>query len=243
MADEGKGVATGRLILDFIKAFLWPGVVVLAFLLYEGDIRKLLTEREWSIGGVISVGKKVDDIRTRTVEEISDLHALVRNALKGREGTKLATDIEEKFKNLGANFGQEMVRVTDDAYELAGRQSETQAPVQGQSLSSQTATPSTAQRPLSRRERASAAERRGLEALVSKDIDAAIKAFSEAVEAWPEYHNVSEIRKMLVERQSRLTTANADEWAIVYRMITTRYSWGLPSDVRDKLRERTAQAY
>lgn len=70
------------------------------------------------------------------------------------------------------------------------------------------------------------AERAGFAALVQQDHATALAAFRRAEEAWPEYHNVAEIRRLL----ERVQPASDAEWRALYRTILTDYSWGMPAE-------------
>ncbi|HEY9548958.1 MAG TPA: hypothetical protein VIR45_05605, partial [Kiloniellaceae bacterium] len=79
--------------------------------------------------------------------------------------------------------------------------------------------------------------------LIERDVGAAIAAFDEARGLWPDYHNVAEIGHALRNRQDRLADPAGDAWPQLYRDILTRYSWGLPEDIRRAIRGQAAQAY
>jgi hypothetical protein len=68
-------------------------------------------------------------------------------------------------------------------------------------------------------------------------------SFDEAHSAWPEYHNVAEIRRLLGEWRDRLASPDSDAWPQLYRSILRQYSWGLPTDLRPAFRQETAKAY
>ncbi len=92
------------------------------------------------------------------------------------------------------------------------------------------------------REAAADAELKGFDFLVSKDAEGSIQAFALAEKLWPTYHNVAEIRKLLEENRAALVAAPKDgksePWTKVYRLVLSRYSWGLPADVKAKLNEQ-----
>ncbi|MDX6558554.1 MAG: hypothetical protein QOF72_1603 [Blastocatellia bacterium] len=89
------------------------------------------------------------------------------------------------------------------------------------------------------RAEAANAELKGFDFLVSKDFEAAIQAFATAEKLWPSYHNVAEIRKLLEDNRANLAAApregKSEAWSNVYRTLTSKYSWGMPADVKDKL--------
>jgi hypothetical protein len=85
-------------------------------------------------------------------------------------------------------------------------------------------------------------ESKGFDFIVNKDVDSALDAFSNAEELRPSYHNVSEIRKLLQERRSSLAAAPKDGpsevWTQLYRELTTKYSWGMPAEIKRKMSEQ-----
>ena len=84
-------------------------------------------------------------------------------------------------------------------------------------------------------------ELKGFASIVSKDVEAALQAFTDAEKLWPNYHNVAEIKKLLEESHSALAAApkegKSEAWSNVYRILVTKYSWGMPADVKKKLSE------
>ncbi|HMA15838.1 MAG TPA: hypothetical protein VKP12_13695 [Kiloniellaceae bacterium] len=240
MADTGsgeKGYALGRLILDYIKAFLWPAVAVIVVVVYQDDVRKILAEREVDIFG-LRIGEKVEQIESQTMAEIEDIRLLLdaqRQAAASAEGAapapELSADIETKLSSLERNLSREIAQV-----QTAQQQQALPAPADDR----QALAPAPAG---GREARAAAAERRGFEALIDRDVDAAIAAFDEARGIWPDYHNVAEIGRALRNRRDRLADPRSPAWPELYREILTRYSWGLPADLRDAIRAKVAAAY
>lgn len=239
MADTGSGEKSyvlGRLILDYIKAFLWPAVAVVVVVVYQDDVRRILAEREVDIFG-LRIGEKVEQIESQAMAEIEDIRLLIetqRQAVAAAEGTApapdLSADIETKLSSLERNLSREIAQVQSvqqQALPAAGAERQALAPT-----------------PVSGREaRAAAAERRGFEAVIDRDVDAAIAAFEEARGIWPDYHNVAEIGRALRNRRDGLADTQSPAWAELYREILTRYSWGLPADLRDTIRGKVAVAY
>jgi hypothetical protein len=82
-------------------------------------------------------------------------------------------------------------------------------------------------------------ELKGFDALIRKDGETALQAFTNAEKLRPSYHNVSEIKKLLEKNRAALNAAPKDgkseAWSSVYRTITTNYSWGMPADVKTQL--------
>jgi hypothetical protein len=86
-------------------------------------------------------------------------------------------------------------------------------------------------------------ERRGFAALLARDVGAALQAFDQAYNAWPDYHNVAELRNLLNDRKSDLSDPQSPAWQEVYRITLADFSWGLPSDLRAQFRDLAAKSY
>ena len=65
-------------------------------------------------------------------------------------------------------------------------------------------------------------------------MNAAIHQFGEERNVWPEYHNVSELEALLIERKATLN--NELTWITLERLILQKYSWGMPDDIRARFK-------
>lgn len=92
------------------------------------------------------------------------------------------------------------------------------------------------------RDDASSWEAKGFSFLLSKDAQAALDAFSHAEKLWPSFHSVAEIKKLLLDNQAALAAApkegRSEVWVDFYRTLVTKYSWGMPADVKEKLNQQ-----
>ncbi len=235
MASEtGKDYVLGRLVLDYIRAFMWPLVAIVVVLVYQSDVRTLIFEREIDVFGV-RIGAKVEQIESQALAEIADVRSLLeaQQAGAGDNGAspQIAEDIDAKLSSLERNLTREIAEVQS---------------VQQTRRPPPSVAPSTAPAPPaadSREALAAAAERRGFQALVDHDVAAAIDAFDKARGVWPDYHNVAEIGQALRKFESRLQDPESPMWPQLYREILTRYSWGMPEDLRIVIRKGAKKAY
>lgn len=78
-------------------------------------------------------------------------------------------------------------------------------------------------------------EREGFSYLISGDFDAALRAFEDAEKAFPTYHNVSEISDLL--KRNKNVFLNSEEKKKILIRIIREYSWGMPDDIKKKIRE------
>jgi len=91
---------------------------------------------------------------------------------------------------------------------------------------------------IARNEKVAKLEYDGFTALLNKDLSGAISTFSDANELWPDYHNVSEIKKLLLNNKQSLSGAKSTEaWQAVMKTIQKQYSWGMPHDIRERIVE------
>src|SRR3546814_4693461 len=74
--SSGGNYDLGRLVLDYIKAFLWPVVALAVVGIYQDDVRKILSEREVDIFG-LRIGEKVEQIESQAMAEIEDIRLLL----------------------------------------------------------------------------------------------------------------------------------------------------------------------
>jgi len=228
-ADPNR-YALGRLILDYLRVFIWPAAALSVVLLYQEDVRDILRSREVEFAGVFKIGQQVKQIEERAQEEIADIRALL-DAQRSGEGASTApvtADIESKLDNLTRNISRDVTQIQQVA------------PLTTQTLPA----PPADTAPTSRAQLSPAdLERAGFQALLERNIGEAIANFDGAFNLYPEFHNVAEIRQYLRERQQALEDRNADAWGDLYRTILAKFSWGLPSDLRPRLRELAKESY
>ena len=237
MASETSGkpaadYVLGRLVLDYFRAFMWPLVAVVVVLVYQNDVRTLVFEREIDVFGV-RIGAKVEQIESQALAEIADVRLLLeaQQSSGGEAGNpEIARDIDAKLETLERNLSREIAEVQ------SVQQTRRPAPPPQRPAPS----PAAAVSPTTL---AAAAERRGFEALVKHDVATAIAAFDEARRILPDYRNVAEIGNALRRFEDRLKDPESPMWAQLYREILTRYSWGLPDDLRSVIRRGAKQAY
>ena len=252
-ADGGQRYELGRLILDYLRTFMWPLVVVAFGIFYWDDLRELVEGREVNIFGV-EIGPAVAQLQERTEQELVDLQALVADlktsyrreleaALAGQRSPSASAEapvseqtreaaqaVEAKLSSLRANLGREAQALREVTVQQALPQ---QSALPGDAL--QPAPPGA---PDARLDQAAAFERTGFQAILDRRLDDAIAAFESAREVWPDYHNVAEIADYLAQAKATAGPLDDSDWAAIDRTILTRYSWGMPAQLRDGFRAR-----
>lgn len=225
VAEQQDPYVRARLVLEYLRAFAWPLVVLVILALYGPDLVGLVSEREFEAFGV-RFGPRIAEVQEQVEAELADVRDLLerqRNAPEA-EREQIAEDLAVKVRNLEEN----VTRAVDDI-----RQSADQA---------QTATGRQARPPIpaeittSRRTDAQRLEAEGFDALIARDAEQALSVLDEAHRLWPDYHNVAEIRTLLRTAGGRLNDPNSPAWKDVYRSILTDYSWGMSKEHRAALR-------
>lgn len=206
------------LVLEYLKVFVWPLLLLVGVLMFRPQIVEIISTRELSIGS-LTVGKKIEGIGNSMQQQlaiqkryIEEIEAHADNPALVRENARWLLGV---IPTVQKNVGQDIVALQQEIQ--AG-----EAPPRGASPAS----------PKTVREW----EQKGFEALLAKDVDAAIGAFSQAEALSPTYHNVAEIHRLLADRRDALKAKDAD-WKSVYKLIAGRYSWGMPAEVLSRLKD------
>src|SRR3546814_16693660 len=92
--SSGGNYDLGRLVLDYIKAFLWPVVALAVVGIYQDDVRKILSEREVDIFG-LRIGEKVEQIESQAMAAIEDIRLLLEAQQKAAGGSVTGTRLSE----------------------------------------------------------------------------------------------------------------------------------------------------
>ncbi len=79
----------------------------------------------------------------------------------------------------------------------------------------------------------------GFEAMVSGDIDGAIKGFESAEAVYPTFQSAYDIARLLKRNKDQWSDVNVRK--SVYNQIATEYSWKAPQEYISKLKELAAQ--
>lgn len=82
-------------------------------------------------------------------------------------------------------------------------------------------------------------EKKGLEALLNKDIDAAIVNFSKAEGAYPTFHQASELNTLLNSNKKQLNDTSSKHWKKIYSTVVKDYSWEMPQQYKKLMISKT----
>jgi len=211
-----------ELILEAIKILLWPILIAGAVIWFQADVVEILQNRTWKIG-IIEVGDRIETLGNTLQEELirqkDYLDKIQNNSSNADEVGKYVQLALSSIKNAQSGVKKE-IQTIQEAMPAAERR---------ESL------PFSPQTDEEKPNTAKGWEQLGFNKLIEKEIDDAIEAFTESQKLWPDYHNVSEIRRLLVAKREKLKAKNSSEWSNLYERILQKYSWGMPSNVRQQL--------
>lgn len=215
-----SGKSRAEFILEVIKLLLWPTLIVIAVMWLQDDVMDLLKSRTWKIG-IIEVGNKIENLENTVQGElILQKDYLIKILNNSSDSTKVREYVHLAMGSI-ENAQSGVKKDIQSIQETIPERRESQL-VSQQTMEEK---PKTAKR----------WEYLGFNNLVEMEIDDAIEAFTESEKLWPNYHNVSEIRLLLVEKREILKAKDSPEWRALYNEILEKYSWGMPSDIRQKL--------
>ena len=231
--ERSDSYALGRLILDYLRTFMWPALVLVLLFGYGDRIWNLLDSREFELAGVLKLGQQVSQIKENTNEELDDIRALLAAVQSGGgSNTKIVKDIEAKLGKVEGNLDREVRQI---------RSAEATTGVRSKSVQKSLKPTRSVEAPAIANARAQ--ERRGFEALLKRDVNAARKAFDAAFASYPEYHNVKEIRSILDSKRAALANPRSPEWDKLHQRILTDLSWGMPAELRPRFRALVTRSY
>lgn len=201
---EESSVEVSRIVLDYIKALIWPIMLVVAFYFYGNELLVIIKSREIEAYG-IKIGKQIDELSNNYEDQIAELKQELNQA-------NTSPDLLDKVQNIESNLDKQLSQI------------KRMAMFDGEYLVS-----------LSKKDKVDRFERNGFNAILKKDVENAIASFEEAKKLWPDYHNVSEIMKLLKNKRTELSNPDASEaWKNVTDTILKKYSWGMPKDIREE---------
>ncbi len=217
-------------ILEVIKTFLWPALIVAGVIWLGDDLKQILNTRQVKIGGIIEVGDKVSNLQSTLQDELlvqkDFLTKIVSNAADAGKVKQVANEALSNIENAEKGVNKEIKNIQQTIPQAASQEP---AHPTGEPAprAANGKTPNTAK----------GWEALGFDELVARDADSAIAAFSEAEKIWPDYHNVAEIRQLLVRDREKLGAKNDANWKALYQKVLGEFSWGMPAEARQKMRK------
>ncbi|ALU45370.1 hypothetical protein [Pseudoalteromonas rubra] len=198
-------LAAYRLVLEYIKVFLWPAILILAFAVYGDKLFKIIEQREVDAFG-LKLGKQIEDISSNYEAQIAQLK-------KDIEASQEPATLLKKVDGIQVNLAKQLSSVKQTVL--------------------LTETPTVP----NRKAQVDQYERAGFNAILARDVSEALSQFSAAQAIWPDYHNVSEIKRLLSKQKNQLQDSQNTAWQAVFDTVLTQYSWGMPDDIRVQFRQ------
>jgi|GEM_PF-2474843 len=226
MGESSKSKA--ELILEYVKVFIWPVLITIAVLVYHNLALDIIKNRKWKVG-IVEVGERVETLEKAVQEQLifqkDNLESIKEHANNPDKVKQIADMLLLSLKNTQVGVKQE-ARSIGANIERPVQQGSSQDGAKYNSEAKKS-TPTTAVE----------WEKQGFSYLLSKNIDDALRAFTEAETIWPDFHNVSEIRSLLVKEKNFAKGGATTNWNRIYNSILKDYSWGMPSDARKKMQQ------
>ena len=250
-------MADPKITLEYIRTLIWPLFAIMVLLVFQSDIRSMIFRGvELDILGVTIKGASGENLQNLLSKE-----AKLRKAFDGLEkklreqddlNRRLAAEKEQLMtenNRLEVQLVQARIAAGEDPIEFleptaAGgdeTQKEKDAVIASRELERGIqqnlnmaqmilADPSTKE--------ASKHERDGFDNILAGRWEAALDSFQSAYEAYPDYHNVREIQRLLRRNMEVLMAGDKATVREVLHSIVERYSWGAPEDIIKSIRKQ-----
>ncbi len=240
-SGEPTALRAIRLLVDLVRAVAWPAVALFVLLIYGNTIVDILRTREFEVPGMVKVGQQVRYLEEQATDSLEALRADLRvledrigddrangpdeaQAAKSADVEKIQDRLDRTIKNIRSEADRIVTQATVQAAARSGYRLPDAADPSALALAPAV-------------EAAKRLEMAGFEFLADRQVDRAIDAFARAEEAYPGYHNVYEIRKLLARGRAALKDPKDDAaWREVNRAILENYSWGMPPGIKARLR-------
>ena len=233
--DPRSRIEIARLVLDYLKTFLWPLAFLVVILGFRDEVQTILRDRKIDAFGITiggRVGDKVAEVKEDFGVEVTDLRRMLDqikdSATATPEGKELAEDASKKVTRIETNLNREIQQIQSMA-----PAADSQEPPQAGPSPAKAAQPTD---PAAARDW----ERAGFDALLTRDLDKANTAFDHAWDLSPDYHNVAEIRALLQGRRALLASGDEKAWKDLYKTLATDYTWGMTATTRARFRITSA---
>lgn len=217
MSEKSKS----ELFLEALKILLWPGIVIIAALWFGSDLKEMLKNRSWKIG-IVEMGEKIETLEGSVQEQLivqKDYLSKINKKATNADSVRMLT--EEAIlaiENAQQGVKREIQNIQNAVPDAVQPQQTSNSDESSGSLTAQQW------------------EKTGFNFIVDRDVEQAIEAFTEAEKKRPDFHNVSEIRRLLVNKKENLNDVDSDGWKPVYEKILKDFSWGMPSGIRPKMK-------
>jgi hypothetical protein len=212
-----------ELILEAARVFLWPLIIVLAVLWFKSDVTDMMKNRSFKIG-LVEVGDRINSlggsVQGELIRQTDYLNTILNNADDPAIVRTTTNEALSTIRNAQEGINKDIRNISKVVPEIVPS-----VPEQKQLASTRQST-------------AKDWESIGFDHINKRDIESAITTFTEAEKLWPDYHNVSEIRRLLVRKRQDLKDSNIENWREVYKTILSDLSWGMPATARREMQRQ-----
>lgn len=223
-----------ELILEVIKIFIWPLLIVVGAVWLGDDFKDILKSRTFKIGGVLEVGERVSVLQNALQDELLSqkdaLNKILTNSSDPAKVHEFAAEALNRIEQAQRGVTKDIQTIRQTIPEALPAESR-QLSIPPAQREADTENPRTAKD----------WETLGFKHLLAWEVEPSIRAFSEAEKIWPDYHNVAEIRQLLVRNKEALGASVNPRWKEVCQTILKEYAWGMPPEVRQKMQQIVAQ--
>lgn len=240
-----------ELALNFLKVLIWPVLTMVILFSFHAEIGSLLGgEIEAEIFGVKLKGKRISgmDQLEKQAQQLNEalsaaaakLSEQDANSIKLQEENaelrKALEDQNQKIEAVTASGGISIIKPTP----LMAQESKTLT-TKSQNLTSAIQADIDRAQSIVRGkniDQAQEYEMKGFEYLLKDQFDDAIRSFDTSYTAYPDYHNVDEIRKLLRRHKKELEDPATRDSAKkeIYGQILSRFKWGMPESAEKEMR-------
>ena len=250
-------MADPKITLEYIRTLIWPLFALMLVLVYQNDISGMISRGvELDVLGVTikgASGENLENLRANE-EKLRNTLGSLEKKLREQDVASRLLDTEKKQlfaenNRLEEQLLQALILAGEDPSEFmqptaAGNDTtnkDNQAIITNKNLEmsiqqdlkvAQTILAGPSAR------KASEYELDGFEHILSSRWEAALNSFQSAYEAYPDYHNVSEIQRLLRQNMDDLLANDKVAERRVLNAIIERLSWGAPTYVIKSIKKQ-----
>ena len=216
-------------ILEIVKTLTWPAIVAVLLLWLGGDVREILKSRTWKIG-IIEVGEKIttleDNLQSELLNQKDYLNKILENSANPSKVEEYVREALTSIENAKKGVKKEIRDIQETIPQELTSESSKRPPA-GELTKADQRRPDTARE----------WETLGFKFLLERKIEPAIEHFTQAEKIRPDYHNVAEIRSLLLKNRQTLLDEKSPKWKELYQKIIGEFSWGMPTTFRREMEQ------
>ena len=213
----------------YVEILVWPAVVLCAILLFQKGVNGLLGgDIEIKAFGV-SVKGSAQQVETQLTDKITKLESktsqLITQVNKLKGVNQSLVEENKSLLSMLENSTPIDAQLAIKSNELSLKSKALATNIDKKLSGVQQAANET------KYESASELEKQGFKSFLDSDYQQAALYFSDADEAYPGYHNVREIKKLITNNLTDLESSQSEPQtrSLILSLMLEKYSWGMPS--------------